>query len=128
MFLLQTSFQIAESAPVMTMLVIAVTAAISIVCFRKQQLFEKLLFEVEPILSFKEWWRVLSSGFIHLSWMHLIMNMVVLYFFGEFLEIKMGAFPFLAVYIVCLIVASLVALFIHRNHADYAAGGRGRAR
>ena len=31
----------------------------------------------------REWWRVLSHGFVHVDWMHLAMNMFVLYEFGR---------------------------------------------
>ena len=33
-----------------------------------------------------EWYRFLTSGFIHADWMHLLVNMYVLYIFGDILE------------------------------------------
>ncbi len=34
----------------------------------------------------KEYYRLLTSGFVHADWMHLMVNMFVLYSFGEYIE------------------------------------------
>jgi hypothetical protein len=65
----------------------------------------------------------ISSGFLHVSWMHLLFNMLSLYAFSELLESQIGGFYFLLIYFGSLIAASLFALYIHRHHGDYNAVG-----
>lgn len=123
MFPLQSSIKVSSELPLFTILLIAVTVIVSILAFQRKELFRKLLFEVEPILSYNEWWRMASSGLLHGGWAHLIMNMLVLWFFGGYVEARLGHFPFLGIYVVSLVVSSALSLFIHRNHADYSAVG-----
>ena len=123
MIVLESFFSFKPGTPLLTLLILIGTSAVSIVAFSKQELFRKLLFEVEPILSYKEYWRLLSSGLVHVGWMHLIFNMLALFFFGSFLEGEVGSLAFVGYYLICKVVSSLVALFIHRNHADYSSAG-----
>ena len=44
------------------------------------------LFYPHAISARGEWYRFLTSGFIHADWMHLLVNMYVLYIFGDILE------------------------------------------
>lgn len=59
-----------------------------------------------------EWWRVLTSGFLHGSIIHLALNMFVLYVLGQVLEPAIGTARFVAVYLVSLIAGSLGALLL----------------
>jgi membrane associated rhomboid family serine protease len=34
----------------------------------------------------KEWYRILTSGFVHADWIHSLVNMYVLYSFGGYIE------------------------------------------
>ena len=70
----------------MTLLIVIVTCAISIIAFSKRELFNKLLFAPNKILIEKEWYRMVSHGFIHADWMHLFFNMLALYMFGGIVE------------------------------------------
>jgi membrane associated rhomboid family serine protease len=85
--------------------------------------FERYVFEVDPILIDKQYYRILSPGFLHLSWMHLIFNMIALYTFGGSVGMMLGVRNFLLLYFVSLVAGNLLALFIHRNHGDYSAAG-----
>lgn len=64
------------------LVIIAVTAIISYIAFNNQALFEKYKFNVGAILQRKEYIRLLSAGFLHADLMHLLFNMMTLYFFG----------------------------------------------
>jgi len=50
---------------------------------------------------------LLSSMFMHASWMHIIGNMLYLWIFGDNIENRIGAARFLGFYLVCGVVASL---------------------
>ena len=58
-----------------------------------------------------QWWRLLSSGFLHIGLVHLLMNMVALWVIGRDLELLLGRFRFAAVYALSLIGGS-VAVFL----------------
>lgn len=59
-----------------------------------------------------EWWRVITSGFLHADLIHLGLNMLVLFFLGRVLEPMIGTPRFVAVYLVSLVAGSLGALLL----------------
>lgn len=54
-----------------------------------------------------EWWRLLTSGFMHAGFLHLGFNMFALYSLGGFLERVIGPAKFALIYVVSLIGGSL---------------------
>ena len=59
-----------------------------------------------------EWWRVLTSGFLHIGPIHLLFNMMALWVLGRDLETVLGRGRFLALYLVSLLGgAAAVMLF-----------------
>lgn len=114
---------IAESMGFMGLLLILVNVIISYQGFKNPSFFENYHFEVDAILKGKSYVRLISSGFLHVSWLHLIVNMISLWCFSEVLENSLGEMNFLIVYFGSLIGGNLLALFIHRNHGDYSAAG-----
>lgn len=74
----------------MTLAFIIITSIISIVAFGNRQLFAKFQFNPYQVYHRKEYYRLLSHGFIHADWMHLIVNMIVLYSFGNAVESYFG--------------------------------------
>ncbi len=91
--------------------------------FRHPYLLEQYGFRVEPVLVLREYKRIISSGFLHVSWPHLIFNMLTLYLFGEQLEQLLGIPFFLLLYFCSLAGGNLLALFIHRHNSAYGAVG-----
>lgn len=67
--------------------------------------------------------RMLSSGFLHADWMHLILNMYVLYTFGNIVISILGGISFLIIYIGSLLAGSLYTLHFHKNEPYYSAVG-----
>jgi membrane associated rhomboid family serine protease len=84
--------------------------------------FERNKFEVDKVLINKEYKRIITSGFLHVSWMHLIFNMFSLYFFSG-IEYYIGSFGLLVVYLAGLIGGNGLSLLIHRHHGEYSAVG-----
>jgi membrane associated rhomboid family serine protease len=71
-----------------------------------------------------EWWRVLTSGFLHIGPIHLLFNMIALWVLGRDLEIVLGRGRFLAVYLISLLGGSAaVMLFSVPNQAVAGASG-----
>ncbi len=71
-----------------------------------------------------EWWRVVTSGFLHAGFIHLALNMFVLYVLGTFLEPAIGTPRFVAVYLVSLIAGGLGALLLS-NPGQFTVGASG---
>lgn len=63
------------------------------------------------VWTFAEPWRALTTGFVHGSVMHLLMNMYTLYIFGQALEPRLGSWRFLVVYLLSILGGS-AAVFL----------------
>jgi len=90
--------------------------------FSNDLFFEGYKFEVDKILINKDYKRLVTSGFLHINWTHLIFNMISLYFFSG-IEGYLGPFRFLIIYFSSLIGGELLSLLIHKNHGDYSSVG-----
>ena len=111
-----------------TIVIIAITVLISIAAFNDDRLRNKLM--LYPFGMDKhpaEYYRLLSSGFIHGDIPHLAFNMYTLYIFGQYMEIQFSmlsfSWVFVVLYLTGIILASLPALFKHRLHSYYSALG-----
>jgi membrane associated rhomboid family serine protease len=75
-------------------------------------------------VSMGAWWQVVTSGFTHVSPVHIGVNMLSLYFLGPALEGVLGRARFLAVYAVSTVSASAaVMLFSDPNAPTLGASG-----
>jgi membrane associated rhomboid family serine protease len=69
-----------------TYILIAFTTLISISAFSNHEFFMRLQFNAYQVYHRKQFYRLLTHGFLHANWAHLIVNMLVLYFFGRDVE------------------------------------------
>lgn len=104
-------------------LLIIVNIVVSVAAFRDSAKFERWAFEVDPVLIGKEYYRLISSAFVHVNILHLVFNMWALYSAGLVVARTFGPWDFLGIYCVSLLAAKLFALYIHRNHGDYSSVG-----
>jgi membrane associated rhomboid family serine protease len=95
--------------------------------FNDRRFYEKYRFRVAEILGYREYIRLISSGFLHVNWMHLILNMLSLVFFSGPVEGFFGPIRFLVIYFASLLGGDLLSLFIHRRHGDYSSVGSSAA-
>jgi membrane associated rhomboid family serine protease len=70
----------------LTIIIIGISVIASILAFQNRELFLKLSFNPYLIKHHKEWWRFVSHAIVHADWMHLLINMYVLYSFGKIVE------------------------------------------
>lgn len=70
-----------------------------------------------------EWWRILTSGFLHAGPLHLLLNMFVLYVLGQLLEPALGPVRFVGLYVVSLLGGSLGALILDPDTITVGASG-----
>jgi membrane associated rhomboid family serine protease len=76
-----------------------------------------------PDIANGDWWRVITGGFLHAGFLHLLLNMYVLYVAGSILEPGIGTPRFLGIYFVSLIAGSLGALIVDPNSFTVGASG-----
>jgi membrane associated rhomboid family serine protease len=110
-----------------TMLVIGITCLVSYFGFRNPALEEKYMFCPERILAGKEYYRLVTSAFLHAGWGHLLWNMIGLYCFGRMVEWTLGPGYFLLIYFGSVIGGNLLSLYVHRHHEYLAYGASGGA-
>lgn len=102
----------------MLLLILAVTVGASLFAMKRPQILEKLMLVPYNVNHFKEYYRIVSHGFIHADGTHLFFNMFVLWEFGTTVEAEMGgAFPVL--YFGALLTATIPALTKHKDNANY---------
>lgn len=70
-----------------------------------------------------QYYRLLTSGFLHWDFLHIGSNMLVLYFVGRMLEPAIGRVRFLTIYFVGLFAGSLGALLDSPLSASVGASG-----
>jgi membrane associated rhomboid family serine protease len=70
-----------------------------------------------------QYYRLLTSGFLHLDFLHIGSNMLVLYFVGRLLEPVIGRVRFVAVYFVALFAGALGALLLSPDSPTVGASG-----
>jgi membrane associated rhomboid family serine protease len=102
--------------------IIVANALISYKGFKDIAFFRKYEFHVGSIRS-GEQIRMLSSGFLHADMMHLVFNMMTLYFFAPVVLNGLGTFSFILVYFGSLIFGSLLTMLFHKNDYSYRAVG-----
>lgn len=109
---------------------IIITVIVSLLAFKDRNLMGKLLFTPYDVRHSNQWYRFITSGFIHADFMHLAINMFVFYSFGEAVEnvyiVLFGAkgkLLFLALYIGAMIFADLASYVKHNDNRFFASLG-----
>lgn len=114
-----------------TVIIIAITCIVSILCFNGTLNGNKLIFNAYQVWHRKEWYRMLTSGIIHSGWGHLFFNMLTLFFFGRIVEQYFsaafggvpGAVLYVVLYVSALAISSLGDLVKYRDNWNYNALG-----
>jgi membrane associated rhomboid family serine protease len=114
----------------LTLPIIVVTSLVSILAFNRTELMARYQFNAYMIKHRSQWYRFITHAFLHADWMHLIVNMLVLYSFGRFVEGNLayhfGAISpllYLLMYFVAIIVSSVSSYRKHKEDHWYNAVG-----
>ncbi len=107
-----------------TITLVIITVLLSIAAFNDTRLADRLILWPARMQQAREYFRLLSSGFIHADWMHLLFNMMTLFFIGRYVESAFMAWeitPWLYVlmYLAGIVVASLPSFYKHRENYYY---------
>ena len=76
-----------------------------------------------PKVADGEWWRIVTSAFLHSGVIHLFFNVLILWWFGRSLEALMGSRRFLALYVISLLAGSAGALLVSPDKFTVGASG-----
>jgi membrane associated rhomboid family serine protease len=76
-----------------------------------------------PAVADGDYWRLVTSGFLHSGLLHIGFNMYILYWLGTMLEPSLGHARFLALYLASLISGSFGALVLDPNALTVGASG-----
>lgn len=114
-----------------TNIILLMTGLLSWQAFEKPEMMQKMLFRPTLINDRKEYYRFLTSGFIHANFTHLLVNMWVLYQFGQFAEQMfqflfepvVGRIVFLLFYLSAVVVSSVPTYLRHQDNYSYSALG-----
>lgn len=71
------------------------------------------------VIEGKEYWRLLTSMFMHFGIDHIANNMIVLFMIGDNLERALGHVKYLIFYLICGIGANIVSLFFEMLTGNY---------
>ncbi len=104
------------------LILIIANVLVSMKGFKDYSFLNKYKFQVNSILS-GEKIRTLTSGFLHVDWMHLGFNMYALYLFGDIVAQILGISSFLLIYFGSLLSGSLYSLKYHKDEPYYSAVG-----
>lgn len=104
------------------------TVAISLLAFNSRELWRFLALEPYKMVRTHQYHPIITSGFVHGGFAHLLINMMTLYFFGPGLEKTVldgtgSRIPFLIIYFVSLIVGSVYPLIKYKDKPEYVAIG-----
>ena len=109
-----------------TVIIIAITCLVSILCLTGTLNGNRLLFNAYSVWHRKEWHRMLSHGLVHGGWGHLLFNMLTLYFFGSVVEQyfalafgkTIGIVLYVVLYVSAIAVSSIWDLVKYRDERN----------
>ncbi len=107
----------------LTIVIVAVTVLVSWRAFNDRALLERLILWPPAVERRKQYDRLLTHGFIHADWMHLLFNMITLWSFGSAVERVFSEWitpvGFVLFYLSAIVIAILPTYIRHRQDANY---------
>lgn len=108
-----------------TLVLIAVNIVASLIALNSQDMFAKALMWPYGVKKYNQYYRFITSGFIHADYVHLFFNMFTLFFFGKAVEIYFsfyglgGNIAYLALYFLGLVASDLPTYFKQKDNYHY---------
>ncbi len=114
-----------QPAAICTILILVLTGCVTFLGFRDPRFQARLIFNPTAILRDKEYYRLVTSGFLHADWIHFGFNAFSLYAFGQNVEAWFGVGTLLLIYFGSIVGGGLLSLYLHRHHEYRALGASG---
>ena len=106
--------------------IIGITVLVSFYAFQSPTVLSSLMMNPYYTHRHQQYYRFVSSGFVHKDHMHLLWNMFSFYFFGTAIERQFqamfgqaGGLYFIALYVLAIVVSDLPTFFKHKNNPGY---------
>lgn len=117
-----------------TLIIVILTVLTSVAALRQTELFARFDLSPARIVHNREYYRIFTHAFLHTNYVHLGINMLVLYSFGRYIEqifaeleahgvIFSGPFFYLLLYISSMALASIPTIIRYKNDYGYSAVG-----
>jgi membrane associated rhomboid family serine protease len=104
--------------------ILGLTIAVSLLgLLSAPRILERNLLRPYWLIKQREYSTVVTCGFIHADFGHLLFNSLTLFFFGPNLERTIGTTRFVALYFIGLVISSLGTVYKHRRNPNYASLG-----
>ena len=107
-------------------LIMIITVLVSLATFGNARLMAALMMNPWTILREKQYYRFITSGFIHKDFQHLFLNMFSFYFFGMVIERDfhatfggLAAVYFAALYLLAIVVSDIPTFLKEKNNPAY---------
>ncbi len=108
-----------EHSPLSIIILIS-TAIVSFLAFSpRSSLIDKYSLSPYLLVTQNKWYLIITSGFLHADFVHLLFNMLTFYFFAPILEQTIGTFDFLLLYFGSMILGSITTLIKYKKDPHY---------
>jgi membrane associated rhomboid family serine protease len=109
-------------APV-TLVIVALTTVISFAAFSNPRLLERMVLWPPAIGRWRQYDRLLTCGFVHADFAHLLFNMFTFFSFGAYMERlltpRIGSLGYALFYAAGIVISALPSYLRHRDDANY---------
>ena len=102
--------------------ILLVTIASSFYAWNHQDIYQKWILNPYQIKHRQEYWRFITSGFVHLGYVHLFFNMFALYFFGQNVAYyfgNQGEIIMLVLYLLGIVISDIPTYLKYQNLPHY---------
>ena len=108
--------------PSIVFALVLINILVSVIGFKNPSFFNKYQFQMSKIKA-GEQIRMWTSGFLHVDFNHLFINMLSLYLFAGYVVNSLGELKFLALYLTSLYFGNFLSFRYHNKQDDYTAVG-----
>lgn len=111
-----------------SLVIIIITCLISYTALQNYDQLDKLSLQPYMVKRYNQYYRFITSGFVHADFQHLLFNMLTLYFFGGFIErvfaqLFQNKLVYVGYYLLGIIVANIPSYIKHRDNSYYSSLG-----
>jgi membrane associated rhomboid family serine protease len=105
------------------LVILLVTVVVSIIGMNRPQFLARAMLRPYYLFRNREYEKLITSGFVHADYGHLIFNLITFYFFAFPLERRIGSLSFVSLYFIGMVFSEIGTCLKHRNDPNYASLG-----
>ncbi|MBB1149426.1 MULTISPECIES: rhomboid family intramembrane serine protease [unclassified Myroides] len=110
-----------DIAPIILVILVA-TGLVTYKGLQDYSFFSKYNFDLDRIRK-GELYRLITSGFLHVDWMHFAFNMFTLYMFAGIVVAISGSFYFILIYMLSIAIGNILTYQLYQKRTQYYAVG-----